>query len=418
MPKLIRILMQIGRRRAVAAEGLSSAGLWHRSPAGSVILLVLMTLLLTAFALTKYLEKMSVDLLADAREARADRLRVHAYSALETVLAVLQEFRTVNGVLSSPTEGWGDPLAFAGYTPPDGLTVEATLEDESGKISLPHADFQTLRDLFLLLGQKQSDAERLADAILVWIQKGYEPADSFSARATDYERAAIPHDPPGRSLHSFSELASIQFVRDMLYDENGQPNDLWRSFVDSVSLFDFSQPNINSARMTTLAALGDYDEASVKMVTDYLGGLGSYSRQGPAYFRNAQDVAGLVGQAAASSRLGTQVRCLRVNVTVREGSASFRVCAVVASPGGAHLPPPDEATTSDTSTSSAAANDATSAQNASDSTTGSAAGSTTGTTTATNSQTQPALNYPFTLLDIRENDEIVGIGASSQSAPQ
>ena len=99
-----------------------------RSRAGSVILLVLMTLLLTAFALTKYLEKASIDLLADARAARADRLRVQAYSALETVLAVLQEFRTVNGALHSPAEGWGDPLVFAGYAAPEGLTVEVAVE--------------------------------------------------------------------------------------------------------------------------------------------------------------------------------------------------------------------------------------------------------------------------------------------------
>ena len=390
----------------------------RRKRAGSVILLVLMMLLFTAFALTKYLEKMSIDLLADAREARADRLRVQAYSAMETVLAVLQEFRTVNGALSSPAEGWGEPLDFAGYTPPESLKVEVTLEDESSKISLPHADFQTLRDLFVLLGQKQTDSEHLADAILVWIQQGYEPADSFTARATDYERAAIPHDPPGRSLHSFSELASIQYVRDMLYDEGGQPNDLWRSFVSSVSLFDFTQPNVNTARMTTLAALGNYDETNVKTITDYLGGLGSYSKQGPAYFRSAQDVAGLVGATAASPRLGTQVRCLRVNVAVYEGSASFRVSAVLTSSGGAQLPPPDPVNAADTSTSSAAANDATAAQNAANAARGPAAATTTNPPAATSTQTQPQLNYPFTLLEIRENDEIVSPGTSPQSAPQ
>ena len=307
--------------------------------AGSVILLVLMTLLLTAFALTKYLEKTAVDLLADAREARAGRLRVQAYSALETTLGVLQEFIAADGALHSATEGWGKPLEFAGYAPPDGLTVEATIEDESGKISLRHADYQTLRDLFVLLGQKQADAERLADALLVWMQPGYDPVNSFSARATDYERAAVPHDPPGRSLHSFSELASIQLVRDTLYHADGQPNDLWRSFVDSVSLFDFAQPNVNNGRETTLAAVGSYDAASVKLVGDYLGGLGSYSRQGPAYFHNAQEVAGLVGPGTAGSKLGTEVRCLRVTITVREGQASYRLSAVIAPPGGAALPP-------------------------------------------------------------------------------
>ena len=383
----------------------------RRNPdeAGSVILLVLMTLLLTAFALTKYLEKTAVDLLADAREVRAERLRVEAYSALETTLAVLQEFRTVDGGLYSPTEGWGTPLDFAGYAPPEGLVVEAAIEDESGKIPLPHADFQTLRDLFLLFDLKQSDAERLADALLVWMHQGYEPVDSFSARATDYERAALPHDPPARSLHSFSELASIQFVRDLFYDDQGRPNDLWRRFADSVSLYDFTQPNLNGARDTTLAALGSYDVTSIKMITDYLGGLGSYTRQGPAYFRTSQDVAGLVGQAAMSSRLGTQVRCLRITVTVREGSTSFRVSAVVAPPGGAGLPPADAPTATTSSTTTTNQNSA--GTNAA----GSSTSATTSTST-TSTQTQPSLNYPFTLLEIRENDEIVGTAAPSQPA--
>jgi hypothetical protein len=377
--------------------------------AGSVILLVLMTLLLTAFALTKYLEKMAVDLLADAREARAGRLRVQAYSALETTLGVLQEFLTIDGTLHSATEGWGRPLEFAGYAPPEGLTVEATLEDESGKISLSHADYQTLRDLFVLLGQKQSDAERLADALLVWMQRGYEPVNSFGARATDYERAAVAHDPPGRSLHSFSELASIDFVRDLLYDANGQPNDLWRSFVDSVSLFDFSQPNVNNGRETTLAAVGSYDATSVKLVADYLGGLGSYSRQGPAYFRNAQEVAGLVGQGTAGAKLGTEVRCLRVTITVREGQASYRLSAVVAPPGGAALPP----ATPQATDSSSPEDNATAASGAA------ASPATTTTSPATSSsQAQPALNYPFTLLEIRENDEIVDTAPPPQPAPQ
>jgi Type II secretion system (T2SS), protein K len=387
----------------------------RRTPgdAGSVILLVLMTLLLTAFALTKYLEKTAVDLLADAREARAARLRVQAYSALETTLGVLQEFIAADGALHSATEGWGKPLEFAGYAPPDGLTVEATTEDESGKISLRHADYQTLRDLFVLLGQKQPDAERLADALLVWMQPGYDPVNSFSARATDYERAAVPHDPPGRSLHSFSELASIQLVRDTLYHADGRPNDLWRSFVDSVSLFDFAQPNVNNGRETTLAAVGSYDAASVKLVGDYLGGLGSYSRQGPAYFHNAQEVAGLVGPGTAGAKLGTEVRCLRVTITVREGQASYRLSAVIAPPGGAALPPANPPTAA-----SAATTDAASTEDNATAAAGSAPATTTTTPPATSgSQTQPALNYPFTLLEIRENDEIVETAPPLQPAP-
>jgi hypothetical protein len=386
-------------------------------PRGSVLLLVLMTLLLTAFALTKYLEKTTIDLLADAREARDDRLRAEAYSALETALAVLQEFRTIDGGLSSPAEGGGAPLEFAGYAPPAGVTVACALEDESGKISLPHADFATLRDLFLLLGQKQSDAERLADALLVWMQPGYEPVDSFSARATDYERDTLPHDPPGRSLHSFAELASIRYVRDLFYDSHGRPNGLWRGFVDAVSLYDFRQPNINGAAETTLGTLGGYDARTVRQINDYLGGAGAYARQGPAYFRNAQEVAGLVGQAALSSRLGTQVSCLRIDVTVREGRTVFRLSAVIAPPGGATAPPANPpATAADATAGNPGGADRTPGSN---STVPPAAAATTATTTAAEgTPNQPTLNYPFTLLEIRENDQITGTFPSTQPAPE
>lgn len=391
---------------------------WHAHGAGgnpgsggSVILLVLMTLMLTAFAMTKYLERTTVDLLADSRAAADEQLRVEAYSALQTVLAVLAEFRSVDGALRSPAEGWGHPLEFAGYTPPAGLKVGVSLEDESGKISLPHADFQTLENLFILLGQKQTDAERLADALMVWMQKDYTPVDAFSARAADYEREDPPCDPPGRSLHSFAELASIKYVRSLFFDDHGQPNLLWHQFVDSVSLFDFTQPDINAARETTLGAVGHYDPTTAKVIADYLDGLGSYSNGGPAYFRSQQDVVALVGPQA-SSQLSTQVSCLRVNVTVSRGTTSFRLSAVVAPPGGARLPPPDPPIANTTPGNPAATTNTDSTNNQNPATP-SANGSAT-TTTA-----QPAsLNYPFTLLEIRENDRIVDSASSPSPATE
>jgi general secretion pathway protein K len=196
----------------------------------------------------------------------------------------------------------------------------------------------------------------------------------------------------------------------MLYDDKGSPNELWRRFVDSVSLYDFTQPNVNGAPDTTLAVLGGYDDTGVKIITDYLGGLGSYARQGPAYFRTTQDVTGLVGQAANSARFGTQVRCLRINVTVHEGQSSFRLSAVMAPPNGAELPPSDQPPPSV---------DASATQSDADSTAAgapAAASAATATTDTTSPQTQPVLNYPFTLLEIRENDEIVGTFPASQPA--
>ena len=60
---------------------------------GSIIVLVMVTLLFTAAALVTFLDKAGTDLLVEARAAQAARLRPDAYSALETTLAVLQDFR-------------------------------------------------------------------------------------------------------------------------------------------------------------------------------------------------------------------------------------------------------------------------------------------------------------------------------------
>ena len=59
----------------------------------SVIVLVLVTLVFTAAALTAFIEKASNDLLVEIREADSQRLRQEAFSAMEVTLAVLEDFR-------------------------------------------------------------------------------------------------------------------------------------------------------------------------------------------------------------------------------------------------------------------------------------------------------------------------------------
>jgi hypothetical protein len=106
------------------------------------------TLLFAATALTLFIEKASDDLLVESRVAAARRLRLEAYSALETTLAVLQDFQLVNGGLRSPAEGWGNPLEWAGYVPAEGRAITVEFVDESGKLSLPHLTPNTLVELF------------------------------------------------------------------------------------------------------------------------------------------------------------------------------------------------------------------------------------------------------------------------------
>src|SRR3954469_15121506 len=96
----------------------------ENSRQGSVLVIVMVTIIFAVFALVVFMDKASNDLLVEQRDAEARRLRREAYSALEVTLAVLSEWRAVNNGLHSPSEGWSDPLTFAAYTPTESRTVD------------------------------------------------------------------------------------------------------------------------------------------------------------------------------------------------------------------------------------------------------------------------------------------------------
>ncbi|MBI5693195.1 MAG: general secretion pathway protein GspK [Verrucomicrobia bacterium] len=364
----------------------------------------MVTLLFATFALLAFMEKASVDLLVDQRESVTRRLRLEAYSALEVTLGVLVDFREAFNGLRSPAEGWNDPLAFAGYTPADGRTVEITFEDESSKLPLPHVSAQTLTALFLQWGVAKAEAEAIADVLLGWIKRGHVYTSPLQP---NYESGALPYETPGRSLKSYHELAAIDKAREFFYDADGRPNDNWRRFVECVSLFDFPKPNLNGARPDVLAALGQFDQTQTRSVTDYLRGTGNYQFNGPGFFQNPNDVARVAGAAGDTGGFGTTISALRINLTVREGRNEYRISTVVAPPGGASTVQ-EVATKRETITRGSSKASTPPGQPAP----GQASPRPNPSTTAKDAVDRN-LKYPFTLLEIRENDEISSMPGGS-----
>ncbi|MEO6244498.1 MAG: hypothetical protein ABIQ12_03600 [Opitutaceae bacterium] len=358
-----------------------------RSPRrGSVLIIVMITLLFATFALLAFMEKASVDLLVDQRDIVTRRLRTEAYSALEVTLGVLNEFREAGNGLRSTAEGWGDPLGFAGYAPTDGRVVAIAFEDESGKISLPHAPAQVLVALFKNWELSQSGAENLADALLGWMKHGHVYT---SAIQPSYDSGLLPFEAPGRPVRAWGELLAIEKVRETFFDADGRPNDLWKRLVDVVSLLDFPKTNLNNAKPDALAALGQFDATQQRNLGEYLQGTGAYERQGPQFFQNPADAQRIAGPTGDAGAFGATISALRINVTVQDGRNELRVSCVVAPPGGATTV---NTKATHTQTTGAAAQAVSQAQNR-----------------PASKPAQPAaasLKYPFTLLEIRENDEI------------
>jgi hypothetical protein len=363
----------------------------------SVIILVLVTLLFTAVAVTAFIEKASNDLLVEVRQADAKRLRQEAFSALEVTLAVLEDFRQADSGLHNQAEGWNDPLAWAGWAPSEGRTVEVSFQDESGKIPLKRADITTLTNLFENWQLAPDAAEKLADAIEGWMQSGYVYSSSLTP---DYPDATIPYAEPARPLRAFSELAAVDVAKEFFFDENGLPNAYYWRFVDDVSIFNYSQPNANGANADVMAAAGQYTGAQQQHVNDFLSGSGPYSQQGQNWFQNAAMLATVAGAGGNANAFGTTITALRVNITVHDGRSVYRLSAVVSPQGGATLN--QTAATNATSAASAASASGT----ASTSITAANQPSSTATGANASAAASQSINYPFTVLEMLEDDEI------------
>ena len=389
-----------GSRRFVQSKIQNQKSKIPRAPRASVLVIVMITLLFATFALVAFIEKASNDLIVEQRDLETRRLRMEAYSALEVTLAVLEDFREATNGLHSPAEGWNDPLTFAGYAPTEDRTVEVSFEDESGKISLPHTDAPTLSRLFQTWDVTKTDADDLADALIGWMQRGHVYS---SAIPPDYEQDNPPYDAPLRSLRSYSELAAIDKARDMFYDTDGRPNDLWRRFAAAVSLLNFAKPNINGAKPDALLALGQFELTQQQNVNDFVAGSGNYTAQGPGYFQTMADAQRVAGPGGNLGAFATTISALRIFITVHDGNSQFRLAAVVTPQGGGATTVTTTATSTRAQTSALAARSGTQQPNQP------SAGqqSTRQTSTVTRQTgTAPSIKYPFTLLESRENDEI------------
>ncbi len=351
----------------------------RRSRRGSVILFVLGVILLTAFLLTRLIDRAGVELLAESKAASRTTLRDEAYSALEVVLAVLADVSANDSGLHAPQQGWDNPLDYAGYEPPAGFDITVSYVDETGKLPLANTSETVLQHYLVAIGATNSEAERLTDALLAWTKADYVPHTSEADPET-YASAELPYAPPQRPLRTFGELRAIAVVRDLFFDADGRWTELGRRFRDDVSLQSFTTININTARPNVLVALG-LDPQRANTLTAELTHVPDPTHP-PTYYRSIGDAAAAQGADLAQAGLGADVQCLRVVVTVRQGARVFSLEAVV-QPGNTPVTTPAPA---GPATTSAEAN----------------------VSPATPVDPRPlttkSIDYPFRILELRETD--------------
>ncbi len=298
---------------------------------GAIIVLVLVTLLLASFLLAAFIRRTGTELLADARAAERRQLRAEAYSALESLIAILGAERAETGAWHQPDPRWPALLEAGVYAPAAGRTLEIALADESAKISLPRADAVTLQTALEGAGVVPAEAERMAVVLRDWIRSGKadEPA---VAEAPDYAGEDPAYRPARRALRSWGELAAVQLDRPVFFTEDGVPTAAFRVFCDDFSLHAFNLTNLNTAPASVLLTLG-LGAAEVTALTEHR--ARPLDPEAPGYFRSVADAGAVIGAAADGTRFSAEVAAWRIGITIRQGAIAYRLLAVVAAPGAA-----------------------------------------------------------------------------------
>ena len=113
--------------------------------------MVLVFVVLLTFIVVAFLEEATARIKYYGLFHNRDDLRTDAYSAMEISLAVINQYREVEGALWGPGQGWGNPLEKSDFEPAHASQVRVSFEDESAKLPLSGLDYDTLLILFDVL---------------------------------------------------------------------------------------------------------------------------------------------------------------------------------------------------------------------------------------------------------------------------
>ena len=144
---------------------------------GSILLMVLVLIIIVSYVLTKFVERANVAIQGEGYYVERSRLRLHAWSYLEIIVAVLADVKAIDNAIYAPSQGWANPLEYAQIEVPAGLNVTIEFIDESAKPSINELDEGSLFLLFDEMGFDLDVSQPLANTLLDWIDEDdFNPA--------------------------------------------------------------------------------------------------------------------------------------------------------------------------------------------------------------------------------------------------
>jgi len=301
--------------------------LGNRFRRGSVLVFVLAMIVLLSVLCLRLMEETVQELRHVSQFYRRDDLRMHAYSALDVAAGVLAEFKTFDGGALKPGGGWEDPLAWTELSPlEENVRWSISIFDESGKLPLFSTHPKVMKEIFAIMHKgddglvDEDDGEPYYDALMDWQDSDDEERDE-GAEDDYYEDLNPPYFTPGRNIQSFEELRMVRgFGHDeddpeeggLFFDRLGHETQHMRNFRATFSLYNEKSVNFWSASGFLKKYLaGDDDDLHESLIS------------GNAY---SQDVLRPTNPLVPTTPTST---VFRVEISVDKGKANFQLHAVL-----------------------------------------------------------------------------------------
>lgn len=298
---------------------------WPRATTGTVLVAVLVMVVLLSFVVVAFMQDATSRIKYYGLFHNRDDLRTDAYSALETSLAVINQFREIDGQLWGPAQGWSNPLQRAGFNAPNGSKVRVRVRDESGRFGIQNVDYETLTTLFYVLDFDRSESERLADCLLDWMDDDdLRRLNGFDG--DDYRNLNPPYSPANKPIKSWDELPLVYGFKEAFWDEDDRPLPKLQRFKDAFSLYHTESINLNSAPYIVRRVLEERGMLDPYVYQSYINRDTFRQSEGePRVIRDAQE-AGYTGEGG---RVGVEASLLVIEVQVNRGEATFLLNALV-----------------------------------------------------------------------------------------
>lgn len=297
---------------------------------GSILIMVLVLIVVVSYVLTKFVERAQIEVQAEGFYLERANLKLDAWGMLEVAVAVLADVKAIDGALYSESQGWAEPLDYSGVQPREGLNVTFEFIDETSKLSINEMDEGALILLFDEIGLDLSEAQKLTNVLLDWVDED-DLARIDGGESGEYSSSKMPMTPANQALGSLRELYYLIGYRDLLFDDTGNPNDIYELLENAVTTFPTSQLNVNTAEPLALQALAGLDDIMIDTIDTFRSGLdGVVGTADDVYFESTQEFTDLVGDIAGiGNLLTTQINIMTIKVTVQEAGSAYTLIGVV-----------------------------------------------------------------------------------------